>query len=250
MANVSYTQMVASMRVRALIAALGFVALTACATNVQTFYTPVPHRSDDAPLVGEPELRPGSGDTSEDIAGMFSGGYELIGYSAYNGPEGNKAQEIDQAKKVGAQVVLYGVKYTDTANTGAVGGTTFTRYGAFSFAVPTSVRRYDQVSLFFAKAPRIGLGVAIRLIKPEEATQLGTNKGMRVTAVVRGSPAFDADVLPGDILESVNDRPTYDADTTTSAAKAAYGTDAKLVILRNGQTIEKTVDVPLGGVWK
>ena len=239
------------MRIRSAVTALGLVVtLTGCATAIENYYTPVPHRTADAPLAGDPELRPSSGNAREDVANMASDGYELVGYSAFNGPEASKFQEVAQAKKVGAQVVLYGAKYTETVNTGAVGSTTFTRYGAFSFAVPTSVRRYDQLSLFFVKAPRIGLGIKAELIKPQEASQLGTNKGIRVIAVVRGSPAFDADVLPGDIIESINGSSLYDAATMKSASEAAYGTHAKLVILRNGQTIDKVVDIPDGGIWK
>jgi hypothetical protein len=233
------------MRVK-LVAALSSASLLAgCATsNVAQFYQPVPHRSATAPVNVDPEFKRSSGNMVEDVASEATNGYELVGYSAFNGPEASKIAENAQAKQVGATIVIYGAKYVETVNTGAIGSTTFTKYGAFSLAIPTSVRKYDQISLFFVKAPRIGLGTYMQALKSEEHAKIGTNKGMRIMATVKGSPAFNADVLPGDILLAINDKPVFDGDSLHSAAEAAYGSQAKLSLLRDGQPVEKTVALP------
>ena len=67
--------------------------------------------------------------------------------------------------------------------------------------------------------------------------------------MIRGSPAFSAEVLPGDIILSVNGTAVYDPESFDAAVRSAYGNSANLAIARNGASITKNVTLPQGGAW-
>ena len=177
---------------------------------------------------------------------METAGFELIGYSAFNGKEAGQKGVIKEGKRVGASDVVYVEHYTDTQSTGAIGSTSFSRWSAFSFVAPMSVRRYDQLAMYFRKAPREGIGIYPRPLTDEEKTRIGSNKGLVVTAVTNGSPAFMADILPGDILLELNGHALWDADSAKAALDSAKGKTSDVQTFRDGQMITKQVSIPAG----
>lgn len=221
----------------------------ALASPVSDHFVPAPHGDFPVSANSAPELRPSSGNPLDDFGGMVQQGYGFLGYSAFNGPQASKGSILDYAKHVGADVVVVGSRYTGSVSYGSIDSTTFSRFGSFSFLMPLTRDRYDQFVLFFVKAPHRGLGVELQGIKPSEAAQLGTNMGLRAMAIVRGSPAFMADVLPGDIITAVSDHPVYDGPSFKAALDAAYGTTARLAIIRNGRTLEKDIPLSTDGTW-
>jgi membrane-associated protease RseP (regulator of RpoE activity) len=225
------------------------VSVAACflvaASDLGKFYHAVPHKTPDVELTTEPTFHTSSGDAKQDVTALESAGYEVVGYSAFNGKESGQKAVAKQAKKVGATDVVYLEKYTDTQSTGAIGNTSFSRWGAFSFVTPMSIRRYDQVAIYFRKAPREGLGVYPRPLTDEEKQQIGSNKGLFITAVVNGSPAFVADILPGDILIDLGGHAVWDGDSVRAAMATATGKTVSVTLRRAGQTITKSVTIPL-----
>jgi S1-C subfamily serine protease len=134
-------------------------------------------------------------------------------------------------------------------NGGMVNGSysgTSTTYVPQTTMVPYSVDRYSQIAAYFKPLDRKGLGVKFDSLSDQQRQQIGTNKGLAITAVRKGSPAFMADVLPGDIILSVNGQPVFDAQSSFAAMLAARGGTADLVISRNGDQIKKSVSVPVG----
>lgn len=234
------------MRARNLLGVVCVAAMTIAASDVSKFYHPVPHRTADAETAAEPNMHASSGEAKKDVAAMETAGFELIGYAAFNGKESGQKTVAKQAKKVGATDVVYIEHYTDTQNAGAVGSTSYSRWGAFSFVTPMSVRRYDQLALYFRKAPRDGLGVYPRPLSDDEKVSIGSNKGLVITAVMNGSPAFMADILPGDIVVQVNGHAVWDADSSKAAMESARGKTSEVQIIRAGQQITKQVTIPAG----
>jgi S1-C subfamily serine protease len=175
---------------------------------------------------------------------METSGFELLGYSAFNGKEANQKSVAKQAKKIGATDVIYIARYTDTQSGGAFGSTTYSRWGAFSFITPMSVRRYDQLAMYFRKAPREGLGVYPRPLTDEEKVRIGSNKGIAIVAVVNGSPAFMADILPGDIIIEIGGHALWDADSIKAALASAKGKTTDVHLIRAGQQVTKQVTIP------
>lgn len=210
------------------------------------FYHPVPHRTADVATKIQPTFHASSGDLKKDVAAMETDGYELVGYSAFNGKEAGQKAVAKQAMTVGATDVIYLEKYTDTESAGAIGNTSYSRWGAFSFVTPMTVRRYDQAALYFRKAPREGIGIYPRALTDEEKVEIGSNKGIFVTAVTNGSPAFAADILPGDILIDIDGHAVWDADSIGSAIEASKGKAVDITVVRAGRKISKSVVIPTG----
>jgi len=96
---------------------------------------------------------------------------------------------------------------------------------------------------------RQGVGLRVLEISPQDAQRLGTQKGVIVSAVRRGSPAFDADILPGDLLTSIGGHTVFDREGTMTQLLAAYGSDVEMTLVRRGAVSTKTVHIPAGGVW-
>lgn len=67
--------------------------------------------------------------------------------------------------------------------------------------------------------------------------------GLNVASVVDGSPAKEAGILPGDIVESVDGQAVADVDTYKRLINAKAGTTAHFTLNRKGE--EMTVDVRL-----
>jgi len=223
-------------------------AFVIAASDPSKFYQAVPHRTPDIPTSAQPIFHQSSGDAKQDLRTMLTNGYELVGYSAFNGREAGQKGVRKQAMKVGASDVVYLEKYTETQSLGAIGNTSFSRWGAFSFVTPMSVRRYDQLAMYFRKAPREGLGVYPRPLSDEEKAKLNSNKGVAITAVVNGSPAFMADILPGDIIIAIGGRAVWDDDSIKGALDAVRGKTSDIEIVRGDDRIIKQVSIP-AGAW-
>lgn len=251
--------------------------LAACASGYAQFYQPLPTGPITAePFSGEPSLITSTGSQTSDVDAMYTRGFGPIGYASFNGPMQGVAAALAQGKKVGAQYVVVSQQYASTV-TGAIPMTTFSpqttytsgtvnAYGSGGYAsgtyngtsttynqtttyIPYSIQRYDQAALFFAPLAREGVGLRVNEITPQDAERLGTQKGVIVSAVRRGSPAFEADILPGDILTRIGNSEVYDRPTASAALLATYGSDALVKLLRRGVLIDKIVHVPAGGVW-
>ena len=114
-----------------------------------------------------------------------------------------------------------------------------------AMATPMSFQRYKQTALFLSKLrpEKLGIGVQYSPLSTEQAQALGTNKGIYVNLVVRGSAAFEADLIPGDIILKVAGQ-DYSTPEKMSRVKADYaGQTVPVEIIRGGQS--KTLQIKL-----
>lgn len=249
--------------------------LAACANGYERFYKPagMPFKSGFETFTGEPRMQASSGDAKRDIYSMFEDGYGFVGESSFVGPAASETGATAQAKKVGAAVVILSRNYQSTAtgaipittptvttayNSGTVNayggggyasgiynGTT-TVYGSETTYVPYSIDRYNQRALYFAPLVRKGAGVIVSKLDDQQKQRAGTNQGVEIVAVRKGSPAFQADMIPGDILLSANGQATYDLEATTRAINSSDGREADYILVRGTERITKKLTVPLG----
>lgn len=197
-------------------------------------------------------------------------GYFPIGHSSFNAAAStvNETQVREHAAAIGAHIVLVSSRYTHTVSgatpmpiptrstaystgvataTGAGGvvtaygsGTT-TTYGQQTVMVPYSVQRADFGVLFFAKAKtRVGLSVVP--LDDETRRRLQSNSGVKVEAVVDKSPAFAADILPGDVVLAIAGQ-TVTPDSFSELQKAYEGQTVTFALDRDGQRLEKEVSI-------
>lgn len=238
------------------------------------FFRPQPNINDtraiSEALDDKPKLFQGT-DFQADMKKMSRLGYVLLGVSSFYGTYGSANDAIAQAKNIGASAVVVQQKYKNTVSgampitlpdvqttyhsgsiSGTGGGASYSgsyegassTFATSTTYMPYSVDRYDFVASFWAKVRQGGLGVLLRDLTDEEKQSIESNKGATVLAVVNGRAAFDADVLPGDILVSVNDVPVVNESSATEAIRASYGETVALKFWRNGDYLIKKITIP------
>ncbi len=249
------------------------VSLAGCASNPYAAF----YRSNVAdPAVSRFLERPagpaqlfGGKDPDADSLAMLEDGYGLLGQSAFNGKVASRDSLLAHAKAVGASAVIVYVKYANTISgttnlvlpapptrsssttQGMVGSTPFsattqtTTTGALNtYSIPYSQDRYDQIATFWAKDLRpVTFGVYVRDLSFDERQQLGRNRGVTVLAVLKGSPAFTADILRGDVLVRIGSAATDDVEAFHRARDSNAGAEVDVECLRGGRP--RTVRVKL-----
>jgi len=104
------------------------------------------------------------------------------------------------------------------------------------------VHRSDYGAIYFIKQ-RSALGIIMRDLTDAERQELQTNKGAAVRLIVDGTPAFDADILVGDVITGIDGVAVSSAQTFRELLRERRGRLVSLSILRRGQHIEKAVQL-------
>lgn len=217
---------------------------------------------------GEPQVSRSSGDSKQDALRMAEDGYELVGYSSFNGSNVDENDAIAQAKKVHASVVILSSEYTGTesgytpltlpdtrtssttlhANAYGSGGyvsysgtANTTTNGTRTTYIPYSVRKSDYFASYWIKKKPPVFGAHFKDLTPEIKQQLGSNKGVLINAVIKGSPAFEADILNGDVLRQIGDVSVFDNDSYQKALTKYEGREVDVVIVRGDKELHKSV---------
>jgi hypothetical protein len=204
-----------------------------------------------------------------DAMSLMQKGYSPIGQASFNAGanQGSEWQLREQARKVGAHVVLISSRYTNTVSgavplilpktttshsTGtataygaggivsAYGSSTTTTQGTQTMVIPYSVARYDFGALFFAKTkPRVGIYPAP--VDDESRKRLQTNAGIKVLVVAEGTSAFRADVLPGDIVLAIAGESVESSEHYGKLLDKYEGQTVSFKIDRDGVSLEKQI---------
>lgn len=249
------------------------VLLQGCATPFAQFYYDQTGGVDLSKLPsvvlpsGEPQVYRGN-DQEQDTLKMFEDNYNLVGYSSFNAGNVDENGAVTQAKKVNASVVILYSKYTgsvsgsvpltlpDTTTSttslygnayGSGGYATYsgtantTTYGTKTTYIPYTVHRSDFLATYWIKMKPPIFGTHIRDLTPEIKQQIGSNKGVLIYAVIKGSPAFEADILKGDVLRKIGDVSVYDQESFQRALSDYEGKETTVTILRGEKEITKSV---------
>ena len=179
-------------------------------------------------------------DFDRDIPSLERKGFIVIGSSSFNASAHavQQYQVIQQAQKVGAQLVLLSSKYSHTiqgaapltlpqattayttGNATAYGpagltnissAATTTTYGTQTVMMPYTIERADFTAVFMVKT-KTRLGIFVNELDASTRQRLQSNKGLMVRNVMEDSPAFDADILPGDVVLEISDEPLKSVD--------------------------------------
>jgi PDZ domain len=256
----------------AMIAAI-LALTTGCVSGFEKYYRPAPAAPglpppSLLPAPPSPAVYTYSGKPQADAKRLAEDGYVFIGESSFYGPanRSNQEQAVVQGRKVGAAVILFKSEYMDTrsgvvpytvANPAVVstvntsgtvygnGGSatysgtgTVTSPGGYStYAIPYSVDRNTFYASYWAKRDpnKIRLGLYSRPLDEEQRHKLERNTGVQVTVVVTGSPAFNANVLEGDVLLKLNGRDITDMRSLNMDITQLAGQRATFDLLRGDQ---------------
>ena len=84
-------------------------------------------------------------------------------------------------------------------------------------------------------------GTHIRELTPEIKQQIESNKGMLIYAVIKGSPAFEADILKGDVLRKIGDVSVFDQESFQRALSNYEGKETDVTLFRGNKELHKLV---------
>jgi hypothetical protein len=243
-----------------------------CAGNLyKTYYT---SKTEGRPVTEIKELQASceksnvytGKDIDNDYLELAENNYAMIGYSSFTGPLKTKDDALSQARDLCAEKVLVYAKYINTVKgsipytvqnpsqtvtsnySGNVYGnrggsamysgtsSTVVPGGYTTYDMPYTVDRYDQFASYWVKLKRKPIfGVKVRDMNNDEKNRYERNKGAVVILVGKNTPAFDANILRGDILIQVGDDIVQDSnDFKTNLLKKYSGKSTVFEILRNG----------------
>lgn len=254
------------------------LTLAGCANGYQKFFEAGPPHSQVILSQEAPVILPASGKPKLDIDRMYEEGYWVLGAAEFNGAIADTQGAVAQARKIGANRILIWTKYTNTVSgvmpvttptttTAYTSGTitprgygysggsasysgTTTIYGSQTTYVPYSVSRYDQYALYFAPMERKGTGLLLIEPTDEVRQQAGTNKGLQVRVVRRGSPAFQADIMAGDLIVAINGYEIVHRDDYPTLIAVNEGKDVEVTLYRGSVLLSKRLAVlPRDLIW-
>ena len=267
---VSYCKGDSAMRTLIAVAAL---ALASCANPYAQFYRGIPDARvtpNYEPVQAELQIY-GTDDFDRDTLILIRKGYSPVGQSSFSAGSNSvsEAQLRDQATKIGAHVVLVASKYTHTVS-GAVplsvpqtttsystgtataygsgrtvnanGSGTTTTYGSQTVMMPYSVARSDFGARYFVKT-KSRLGVLPESVSDEARKRIQTNAGISVKVVTENTPAFAADVLPGDVILSIGGDSIQSVEHFYQLLDKYQGQKPSFKINRDGALIEKAIEI-------
>jgi len=123
------------------------------------------------------------------------------------------------------------------------GSKTETTYKTKTEYVPYSVDKYHYMASYWVKyKPNIlPFGTHTENLTPELRQKIGRNKGVNVFASVKGSPAYNANIITGDILLTINGHELEDQKDYQRVVKYHAGQVVDVEIWRNGSVLKKQV---------
>jgi hypothetical protein len=164
--------------------------------------------------------------TTNDINELLRDNYGLIGVSAFQSSLQTQDAAMAQAKRVGADVVLLS--------------------SAFLGNQQVAVDQYKYDAGFFRKTKPPVLGLIGIPLPSGIRQQLERNTGVLVWIVKNDSPAFNANILEGDVILKMNDENVMSVADLIKKDMTFAGQKVDLEIWRNRQF--KTISVQLNNL--
>lgn len=226
------------------------MTLSGCASGYSKFYTQrisdtdynfiVPLKEGQIPIIEKTDDLRKAGDR------YAAKNFTLIGVSSFNGPMESDDNIISQAEAVKATHVLQTSRFVTTQG----GSTPLVTPNGFGGLNVTSMNhqqmRYDQSALFLAKSTKkLRVGVGFEGLTPDERKLYERNAGVVVRNVVEGTPAFDANIITGDLIISIDGKNVQGQDHAGQLLDAIPQSADKVMFKIIRKNIEKDILVSL-----
>lgn len=196
-------------------------------------------------------------------------GFICIGFSGFVGGEPTQSQLIEQAKKVGADVVIHTSNYSHTEQGvravqtyqpgqnyktqvyGSGGSGTYS--GTFTTKTPGTLHtdyipyqeRVHEYGVSYWRRMKPGIfGANFAPIPDDLRSSLQRNTGAFVDLVVQDGSAFKANILRGDIIIQLADKPVATMEEFIGLLGSYAGQKVAVKVIRGTRTID--IDVQLG----
>lgn len=191
-------------------------------------------------------------------------GYAPIGYSRFSRGDNSVSSwdqnsAVRQGRKMGADLVLIvnpkyigSVTYQIPRIEPSMGSATiWGSNGGFADITTNDYKmtyesvtqeRFEHGAIYFVKRHSV-FGVICGELNDAERQKIQSNKGVVVRVVIDNTPAFNADILVGDIITAINGKAVTNAKDIKIFIHEHAGEIITVSIVRQGQHIEKTVQL-------
>ena len=182
----------------------------------------------------------------DDNISMLENGYDMMGTTGFEAGEVSPDLALQHAKAIKADTVLVYSKY-GSAMTASSKIDTYKEAAKKNGGVIDEKDlaedgvKYKYFASYWAKMPTPMLGVhIIKLVRPanddEDSAQKDEIKGIKVLAVIKGSPAEVAGLKRGDSLLKINETELNKPEELSSVVRQYQGKTVKIAYERDGQT--------------
>ena len=177
----------------------------------------------------------------KDNISMLENGYDMMGTTGFEAGEVSPDLALQHAKAIKADTVLVYSKYGSAM-------TASSKIETYKEAAKKNGGEIDEKDLveddvkykyyasYWVKLPPPLLGVhVVKLARPtEEGEKKDELKGLRVLAVIKGSPAEAAGILRGDMLLKLNDTELNKAEELSKVVREHQGKNVAIAYEREG----------------
>jgi len=199
--------------------------------------------------------------TPEEQIQYLEEGWVSLGESSFYGPLESDGALTDQARKVGAEVVLLS-RVLGQRVQGATPYTTYEPVSVYRFGgrratrvetayvpqtsyMPYAENWYAQRAIYYThRIEPPAFGALPRELNVDDRKRLGFNAGVAVICCVRNTPAWNAGILPDDVIVNVAGVQIGGPDDLRNAVLQNAGKTVSVQYLRGGE--KRTVSVTLG----
>ncbi len=199
--------------------------------------------------------------TSQEQIQYLEEGWVSLGESSFYGPLESNGALIDQARKVGAEIVLVS-RVLGQRVQGVTPYTTYEPVTVYRFGgrrgqrvdtafvpqtnyMPYAENWYAQRAIYFThRIQPPSFGALARELTIEDRKRLGFNAGVSVVCCVRNTPAWNAGLLPDDVIVSLGGAQISGTGELRTAILQNAGKSVSVQYQRGGE--KRTISVTLG----
>jgi membrane-associated protease RseP (regulator of RpoE activity) len=230
---------------------LAFVLLTSLGVNVYAAENPFEknYKAQNTGNLASLEANPDtkmyvSNHKDKDNISMLESGYDMMGTTGFDAGEVSPELALQHGKAIKADAVLVYTKY-GSAMTAASKVETYKEAAKKNGGVIDEKDlveddvQYKYYASYWAKLPSPLLGVhIIKLVKPssdDENAKKDEVLGLKVLAVIKGSPAEVAGIKRGDLLLKINETELNKPEELSGIVRKLQGQKVAIVYEREGE---------------
>lgn len=182
-----------------------------------------------------------SNHSNEDNISMLETGYDMIGSSGFEAGSIAPDLALTHAKLIKADVVLVYSKYASKKS--ALSKLIMIKEAAKTTGevnpeVMEDEEAYQYYASYWAKLPMPLLGLHVIKLKYKEKNSdtIVADEGLKILAVIKGSPAFNAGLKRGDTLLSLGGVALQQPQVLSQVVRQYQGESVSIIYERNGQS--------------
>lgn len=181
---------------------------------------------------------------------LYRNGWVEIGYSSWSGDEDDIQDDvIKKAKAIKACLVAIYKKQVGTQieempmDYGMSPYWWGGYYGGFTTYAPYTVAIYQYDLVFLVQMENFYTGLYVTDLDDISRKLVNSNKGVLVRIVVNDSPAYNADIIPNDIITQIGKFKLTNVASFNRATQFYQGQNVIFLINRAGKQLSKIINI-------